>query len=359
MAPAHSLTIPAEVFDPASVSEATHTFNAGVRAITAKVTKWYVIGAPMARQLRREGKGAFPGPTLLPSASSIEVPSRDAGRSIPCRLLKPQGDKAGSPRAVYMNIHGGGWTLSDEISQDPYLQALADDHNITCVSVGYRLAPENPFPAGPHDCFDVAEWLVGQGEAELGAPLGFIGGESAGAHLSALTILHLLQHETSQRLRDFRFRGAVFNYGCFSLEMTPSVHMMGGSSGGDKEEEDGDEGFMVLDKDLTTRFIDGFLAGMTPEQRRDPKVSPLFADLRPLRGRLPPALFTVGTEDLLVDDTVLMSTRWLAAGADTRLEIVPGAPHGFVSFPRAVEGSGADRGLGAQDEFLRERLEEA
>ena len=45
------------------------------------------------------------------------------------------------------------------------------------ISIGYRLAPEHPYPQGPEDCFDAAEWLVDRAEAEFGAPLKFIGGE--------------------------------------------------------------------------------------------------------------------------------------------------------------------------------------
>ena len=62
-------------------------------------------------------------------------------------------------------------------SQDPLLKAIADGVNLIVVSVGYRLAPENPFPKGPEDCFDVAEWLVDHGHAHFGVPLTFMGGE--------------------------------------------------------------------------------------------------------------------------------------------------------------------------------------
>ena len=60
--------------------------------------------------------------------------------------------------------------------QDPLLQRLANA-GLAVVSVGYRLAPEHPFPKGPEDCYDVAEWLADNAQAQFGAPLKFAGGE--------------------------------------------------------------------------------------------------------------------------------------------------------------------------------------
>ena len=62
-------------------------------------------------------------------------------------------------------------------SQDPLTKSIADGANLAVISVGYRLAPEHPFPQGPEDCYDVAEWLVDNSEAKFGAPLKFVGGE--------------------------------------------------------------------------------------------------------------------------------------------------------------------------------------
>lgn len=76
-----------------------------------------------------------------------------------------------------MHIHGGGWVLMSEETSDPLLQFYADASGCVAVSVGYRLAPEHPFPAGPQDCEDAAEWLVRHGEEEVGGKLAFIGGE--------------------------------------------------------------------------------------------------------------------------------------------------------------------------------------
>lgn len=64
-------------------------------------------------------------------------------------------------------------------SGDPLLKFIADAANLATISIGYRLAPEHPYPQGPEDCYDAAMWLVDHAEAEFGAPLKFIGGEAS------------------------------------------------------------------------------------------------------------------------------------------------------------------------------------
>jgi hypothetical protein len=54
---------------------------------------------------------------------------------------------------------------------------MADHFEVTVVSIGYRLAPEDPWPAGAEDCYDAAEWLVKNGPEVFGGELMFTGGE--------------------------------------------------------------------------------------------------------------------------------------------------------------------------------------
>src|SRR5207248_11217026 len=106
--------------------------------------------------------------------------------------------------------------------QDPMLERIADNTGQTVVAVEYRLAPEHPYPAGPDDCEEAALWLVRNGKQEFGADVLTIGGESAGGHLTAVTIL---------RMRDRQgytgFRGANIVYGAFYLSMTPRQRQFG------------------------------------------------------------------------------------------------------------------------------------
>lgn len=133
--------------------------------------------------MRLDGQTVLPKPTVLPQGTSFPIPSRDAGRLIPCRIFYPSGqypstaDPKPRTRGVVMHIHGGGWVLMSEETADPLLLFYADASGCVAVSVGYRLAPEHPFPAGPQDCEDAAEWLVRHGEEEVGGKLAFIGGE--------------------------------------------------------------------------------------------------------------------------------------------------------------------------------------
>ena len=75
------------------------------------------------------------------------------------------------------------------------------------------------------------------------------------------------------------------------------------------------------------------------EQWRDPYVSPLYADLQ----GMPKALFTVGTLDPLLDDSLFMASRWTAAGNEAELAVYPGGIHAFNAFPIPLAGKANNR----------------
>lgn len=64
------------------------------------------------------------------------------------------------------------------------------------------------------------------------------------------------------------------------------------------------------------------------EERKCPRISPAYNDL----SNLAPALFIVGTQDGLTDDTILMGAKWQLAGNRAVVKFIPGAPHGFMTF---------------------------
>lgn len=241
-----------------------------------------------------------------------------------------------------MHIHGGGWVLGSEWAHDPMLQDISDTNGLLVISIGYRLAPENTYPAGQNDCYDAAEWLVDNAKATWGVPMGFVGGESAGGNLSALVALHLLQSK-EPKYAQFNFKGLLLHYGAYSQEQLPSVLHFNKPN-------------LVLHKSLMDKFWGVYYPNPPATATKDPELNPLWANLQELRGRLPPALFTCGTEDPLLDDTLFMSVKWMAAAGEAIVKIVPGAPHGFIAFPKAAKGSGSVVGLEAVKAFVATKL---
>lgn len=320
-------------FSDSSITPEQHAFNAFLTETTVSGPRWYEVGAAKYRELRAAGKTPLPGRTVLEGGKNIQITSRDAGRDIPCRVfLPPNGAK---PKATFMHVHGGGWVLQSHEDFDPLLKRLATEGELAVVSVGYRLAPEDPFPAGPNDCYDVVDWLAANAEHHFGAPLRFISGESAGGHLSVLSALHLLSLPQPY----LGVKGLVLHFGAYDLSALPAWKNF-------KED-------IVLPQDVMSKYIDVFV----PQHKQDPgflkrpEVSPMYADLKKFQGQLPAALFTCGTVDPLLDDTVFFGTKWMTTGAETYIKIFPGQPHGFLGMPKDKDPAG-EEAIGYALEFI-------
>lgn len=298
----------------------TRAFNAQVEQILAGFPSVHTVPPEVTRKNREEGRGWMPAPVVVEEGTTRSIPGPSG--HIPLRVFVPE-----AVDGVYFHIHGGGWTLGSAFQQDVALWALAQQAGVAVVSVDYRLAPEDPYPAGADDCEAAASWLVANARAEFGTERLVIGGESAGAHLSALTLLRLRERGTVEK-----FCGANLVYGCYDLSMTPSQRRWG-------------ERNLVLSTPIIGWFVDCFLPGKSAEDRRDPDVSPLYADL----SGMPPALFTVGTMDPLIDDTLFMEARWRAAGNAAELDVYEEGMHGFTLFPIAI----AKQSIDVQVAFLR------
>ena len=307
------------LFRADAVTADTRKLNEMLVSLLTPMPDWWVVGAEATRAARRRGDGPFPPPVISPRATVRSIPGKD-GNTIPLRIIAPD-----TPRGIYMHIHGGGWVLGGADMQDPMLELIADNTGLAVVSVEYRLAPEHPYPAGPDDCETAALWLARNGKAEFGTEKLTIGGESAGGHLSAATLL---------RMRDRHgytgFCGANLVYGAFDLSLTPSQRSFGNER-------------LILRTIDIIQFGNAFLP--TVSDRRDPDISPLYAGLH----GMPPALFSVGTSDALLDDTLFMHARWLAAGNAAELAIYPGGAHGFTLFPNALANQASEK----MDAFLR------
>ena len=205
--------------DPATLLAETRAFNEELESLLATIPPVNTVPPEESRRARREGRGIFPAPVYVPEARVIEIDG-PAG-PIPLRIIAPEGQA----RGMFLHFHGGGWTLGEADGQDVRLQRLARETGLTVVSVDYRLAPENPYPAGPDDCEAAAVWLLSDEAQTLIGATGprAVGGDSAGGQLAAVTLL---------RLRDRHgimgaYGAAVLQYGGFDLSMSPSQRLWG------------------------------------------------------------------------------------------------------------------------------------
>lgn len=101
------------------------------------------------------------------------------------RIYRPKQDVT-SPRPALLEIHGGGFILGNIEMMDAWCQAMAIEIDAVIVSVGYRLAPEAPFPAGLHDCYAALVWLKeNASDLTIDPNRIAIAGQSAGGGLAA------------------------------------------------------------------------------------------------------------------------------------------------------------------------------
>jgi len=288
--------------------------RAAIRKESALFTAGFPSNGPDTGtpQERIEARRAADAAMVFPSDHA-----RDRWIDGPAGALRLREFRPERAEGVLLHIHGGGWTTGSPELTDLLHEALSQSLGLAVLSVDYRLAPEHPYPAAPDDCEAAALWLLDHAEAEYGTGRLLVGGESAGAHLAAVTLLRLRDRHGAAG----RFCGANLVFGAYDLAGTPSARGVGMASGAD-----------ILDPAEIAFMLELFAPHMTPEERRRPDLSPLYAEL----GGLPPALFTVGTADHLLDDTLFLAGRWAAAGNRAELLVYPDAPHACIGVPTVL-----------------------
>jgi acetyl esterase len=292
-------------------------------------------GASVAKatpeQIERNSGGGAPElfVSILMGTRPRGVTSEDrVADGVPVRVYTPAGS-ASAPRPLVVYFHGGGFVFGDLRGGDWICGSVAKGVDAIVVSVDYRLAPRNPFPAGVNDCVAALKWAAAHA-GELGADSARIGvmGESAGGNLAAVVAL---------TARDVG--GPAIRHQALLYPVTGAI---------DSESRRVNADAFILTAADMAKF-DELYAG----DRADWRVSPLKA--ASLAG-LPPALIEVAGHDPLHDDGEQYAEALRAAGVEVQLIDYPAMPHGFLNFPRfARDAAPALRALvDAQREALQE-----
>lgn len=252
---------------------------------------------------------------------------------IPVRIYWPDSELAPLPVVVF--YHGGGFCLGDLDTHDPVARAHAVGAEAIVVSVGYRLAPEHPFPAGVDDCWAALQW-VAEHAAELGGDPDNIAvaGDSAGGNLAAVTAL-LARENGGPALR-------------FQLLWYPTV-----TADLSLPSYTDNAAAPILNREV----IDAFLSWYVPDlDITDPTALPTTmapANAADLSG-LAPAYIGTAEHDPLRDDGARYAELLAAAGVPVELSNEPTLVHGYVSFALAIPAAAeaAERGLAALNKAL-------
>ena len=260
-------------------------------------------------------------PVDVAATEDRTIPGPD-GNAIAVRIYRP-GDAAATADendalGCLVYFHGGGWVVGSIETHDLTCRSLTMLAGVVTVSVDYRLAPEDPFPAGPNDCCAATQWVIENAD-DLGVDPQrvAVGGDSAGGNLAAAVAL---------MCRDGAANGDACGQPVLQVLIYPvtdfdrDTHSMIANA----------EGYL-LTRDTMAWFDDLYCP---PSERRNSYAAPLAVDDP---SGAAPAFVIVAGHDPLRDEGVEYAQKLAEAQVPTTLIEYPGQFHGFFGMTRFLD----------------------
>lgn len=227
---------------------------------------------------------------------------------------------------VLLYLHGGAYQIGSPATHRHMVALLSGAARARVLSVGYRLAPENPFPAAVDDAVAAYRWLLAAG-TDRGVLA--LGGDSAGGGLALASLVAL--------------RDAGEPMPAAAVVMSPWTDLaLTGESLQTRADAD-----VLIKPGGMAETAEAYLAGQDP---RHPYASPLYADLH----GLPPMLIHVGDAEVILDDSTRLAARARAHGVDVTLEVWDEMPHVWHAFAGMLPE--ADQAIERIGSWLTERI---
>jgi acetyl esterase len=230
------------------------------------------------------------------------------GDGLPLRVYRP--DLAGPlPTLVY--FFGGGWTLGSIDTADGISRKLANAVPCQVITVGYRLAPEHPFPTAVHDCHKATQWIAAQPQVDPARLV--VGGDSAGGNLAAAVTLLARDNGPALAGQLLVYPNTLYGSDTISMRNGNDPYLFNNTSVG------------WYWKHYLTDPADG----------QNPLASPLLAESH---AKLPPALVITAEYDPLRDEGEYYAEKLHAADVPTTLSRYNGMVHGFFAMSGILDG---------------------
>jgi epsilon-lactone hydrolase len=217
------------------------------------------------------------------------------------------------PRHVVLYFHGGVYVLGEAAQAAGLAAQIARRTSATVISVGYRLAPENPYPAAVDDALAAYQALLGNGTDP--ADIAFAG-ESAGGGLAIATLVNARDH------------GLPLPAAAYVMSPYADLTLAGATM---DTKRDADP---LLSPEALRARVPDYTAGHDPALAL---ISPVFADL----AGLPPLIIQAGTHEVLLDDAIRLARQAATADVAVTLDITPGVPHVFQAYAPILDEAAA------------------
>jgi acetyl esterase len=244
--------------------------------------------------------------TPIYKSENVSVPASCGRDDIPVRYY----ESSENNDTLWIYVHGGGWCRGSVDIYDTHMRELANGLGINILSVEYRLAPENPFPAAHQDVVDVYKWVHETFQPEKGFKNVFLGGDSAGGNITAGVVCRLIEDEYP--LPD-KYIG-IYPPVDFSCKQDSYKRFETG---------------YLLTTESVKHYIEGYI--VDPEHKYNFIASPI---LYPRLEKFPSSLIITAEADPLADEQSEFVEILKSHKINVDQKIVPGVIHPFMMLSR-------------------------